>query len=144
MIGRHRALMYGILSIFHGCPLTSIAQCLARKVPELCQPYTPGKTDQDLSARLSRLEHIIEMALPQYCTSNATTPSASNHAGHIETRRSSSVGDDDVHSQADEQDSIGGTFHSGRWFGNSASGSLAPAPVLELVCKCTSAITGSD
>ncbi|KAF4602025.1 hypothetical protein EYR40_005226 [Pleurotus pulmonarius] len=112
---------------------TPCSHCLARKVPELCQPYTPGKTDQDLSARLSRLEHIIEMALPQYCTSNATTPSASNHTGHIETRRSSSVGDDDVHSQADEQDSIGGTFHSGRWFGNSASGSLAPAPVLELL-----------
>jgi hypothetical protein len=44
----------------------TLLQCIARKVPELCKAYTPGKTDQDLSVRLARLEHIVEHALPQY------------------------------------------------------------------------------
>lgn len=34
---------------------------------------------------------------------------------------------------ADEQDPSGGTFQSGKWYGNSASGSVAPASVLEQV-----------
>ena len=33
----------------------------------------------------------------------------------------------------DEQDPSGGTFQSGKWYGNSASGSVAPASVLEQV-----------
>ncbi|KAG1779359.1 hypothetical protein EV702DRAFT_1178491 [Suillus placidus] len=80
--------------------------CIARKVPELCKALTPGKTDQDLSVRLARLEHIIEQALPQYF----------NSPSHP---------DDDNHSMTDEQDPRGSTFHSGKWYGNhSASGIL--------------------
>lgn len=100
-------------------------QCVARKVPELCKAYTPGKNDQDMGVRLSRLEHIIEMALPQFCS--PSTPGS----GH---RRSGSPGiDDDAHSQHDEQDPTGGNFQSGKWYGNSASGSVATASVLEQV-----------
>ncbi|KAJ7591047.1 hypothetical protein C8J56DRAFT_934541 [Mycena floridula] len=104
------------------------SHCVARKVPELCKAYTPGKADQDISVRLSRLEHIIEMALPQFCASG-------NRASSIEptprTPRSSSFLEDDNRSQPEEQDPTGGSFQSGKWYGNSASGSIAPASVLE-------------
>lgn len=98
-------------------------------MPELCKAYTPGRTDQDLGVRLARLEHIIELALPQYLHSPAspsTTPSDRHHA-------SSEGPDEDNRSIADEQDPSGGTFQSGKWYGNSASGSVAPASVLEQV-----------
>ncbi|EJD53601.1 hypothetical protein AURDEDRAFT_110415 [Auricularia subglabra TFB-10046 SS5] len=43
------------------------SHCVARKVPHKCIPYTPGKPDQgDVHMRLTRLEQIIELALPQY------------------------------------------------------------------------------
>lgn len=98
---------------------------MARKVPELCKAYTPGKTDQDVNSRLARLEHIIEMALPQFCS-----PNSGYRVPYI------SEGDDDSRSQTSDQDPSdpsGGTFHSGKWYGNSASGSVAPASVLEEV-----------
>ncbi|KAF8076452.1 fungal-specific transcription factor domain-containing protein [Lyophyllum atratum] len=104
------------------------SHCVARKVPDLCKAYTPGKADQDLSVRLSRLEHIIEMALPQFCTPD--TPHSSGNASNSR-RRSMSVGEDDSPSQTEDQDPSGGTFQSGKWYGNSASGSVAPASVLE-------------
>ncbi|KAG8928916.1 hypothetical protein FRC02_006221 [Tulasnella sp. 418] len=47
--------------------------CVARKVPELCKNYQPGKTE-DFSARLARIEHIIEIALPQYANADFTNP----------------------------------------------------------------------
>ncbi|KAL0949504.1 hypothetical protein HGRIS_009557 [Hohenbuehelia grisea] len=108
---------------------TPCSHCLARKVPDLCQPYTPGKTDQDLNVRIARLEHIIELALPQFCTPG--TPSVLDGQPQIERRRSSSLVDDDGQSQPDEQDPSGGSFHSGKWYGNSASTSVAPSAVLE-------------
>jgi len=98
-------------------------------VPELCKAYTPGKTDQDLSVRLARLEHIIELALPQYFSPGS--PSAANCDRH--NRASSEGPDEDNRSITDEQDPSGGTFQSGKWYGNSASGSVAPASVLEQV-----------
>ncbi|KAK7061772.1 Snf7-domain-containing protein [Favolaschia claudopus] len=94
--------------------------CIARKVPELCKAYMPGKSDQDVSVRLARLEHIIEMALPQYIPPGAP--------GGIPGRF---MQDDETHSLPDEQDPRNGTFQSGRWFGHSASGSIAPGTVLE-------------
>ncbi|KAF5344109.1 hypothetical protein D9758_008899 [Tetrapyrgos nigripes] len=97
--------------------------CISRKVPELCKAYTPGKSDQDLGARIARLEHIIEQALPQFC--NIDSSSASR------AYRSSSVTEDDVRSQHEDQDASGGIFQSGKWYGNSASGSIAPSSVLE-------------
>lgn len=119
-------------SIIQNLPLTpSFIQCLARKVPELCKPYTPGKTEQDLGLRISRLEHIIELALPQFCPPG-TPLSADFH--HSDNRyRSSSVGDDETQSQGDEQDPGSGTFQSGKWYGNGASGSVATASLIEQV-----------
>lgn len=105
-------------------------QCVARKVPELCKAYTPGKTDQDISARLSRLEHIIEMAMPQYCSSGSLGLFTEINN---ERQRSISPAEDDNRSQTEEQDPSGGTFQSGKWYGNSALGSVAPASVLEQV-----------
>ncbi|THV08496.1 hypothetical protein K435DRAFT_708323 [Dendrothele bispora CBS 962.96] len=99
------------------------SHCISRKVPELCKAYTPGKTDQDLGARIARLEHIIEMALPQFCNSEST--SSGQYA------RSSSVTEDDARSQHEDQEASGGIFQSGKWYGNSASGSIAPGSVLE-------------
>lgn len=103
------------------------SHCVARKVPELCKAYTPGKTDQDLSLRLCRLEQIIEMALPQFCTGSSSTPPEAT----IGLRRSISSGYDDTRSQTEEQEPTSGTFQSGKWYGSSASGSVAPAPVIE-------------
>lgn len=107
---------------------------MARKVPDLCKAYTPGKGDQDLNARLSRLEHIIEMALPQYCTPGTPYTSSLDAGAPDGRQRSMSIGEDDTRSQTEEQDPSGGTFQSGKWYGNSVSGSVAPASVLEQVC----------
>ena len=99
-------------------------------MPELCKAYTPGKTDQDLSVRLARLEHIIELALPQYFHGSASPPPVSSDRHN---RANSEGPDEDNRSITDEQDPSGGTFQSGKWYGNSASGSVAPASVLEQV-----------
>ncbi|KAF7332102.1 Zn(2)-C6 fungal-type domain-containing protein [Mycena kentingensis (nom. inval.)] len=93
------------------------SHCVARRVPQLCKAYMPGRTDEDLSGRLSRLEHIIEIALPQFASS--LDPRRPNHT------------DDDARSLPDDQDPRGGSFQSGKWYGNSASGSIAPGSVLE-------------
>jgi hypothetical protein len=104
------------------------SHCVARKVPELCKAYTPGKTDQDISVRLARLEHIIELALPQYFHS----PDSPSVAPSDRLNRACSEGpDEDNRSITDELGPSGGTFQSGKWYGNSASGSVAPASVLE-------------
>lgn len=107
--------------------LLIVEQCVARKVPELCKAYTPGKGDQDVGARLARLEHIIEMALPQYCV--PTTPGASSYDlhNHGDYRNS------DEDNRSEDQDPSGGTFQSGKWYGNSASGSIAPGSIIEQV-----------
>ncbi|KAL1698027.1 hypothetical protein EV121DRAFT_274709, partial [Schizophyllum commune] len=91
-------------------------KCIARKVPELCKAYTPGKPDQDLNLRVARLEHIIEQALPQYWN------------GQGLSRHPSSALDEDAH---EEQDITTGTFQSGRWYGSSASTSLAPHSLID-------------
>ncbi|KAJ8481774.1 hypothetical protein ONZ51_g5768 [Trametes cubensis] len=103
--------------------------CIARKVPELCKSYTPGKTDQDIHVRLARLEHIIETALPQYWSQGNATPSEAG--GFHDRRRSMSPGDDGNRSQAEDEDPSGGIFESGRWYGKSASGLVAAPAVLE-------------
>ncbi|KAF8195834.1 fungal-specific transcription factor domain-containing protein [Mycena galopus ATCC 62051] len=99
------------------------SHCVARKVPELCKAYMPGKSDQDVSVRLARLEHIIEMALPQFVPPG--TPGDASASAHRPML------DDETRSLPDEQDPRNGTFQSGRWYGNSASGSIAPGTVLE-------------
>ncbi|KAG5638207.1 hypothetical protein H0H81_001304 [Sphagnurus paluster] len=68
------------------------------------------------------------MALPQFCTPG-TPPPSGNPSGS--GRRSLSVCEDDSPSQTEDQDPGGGTFQSGKWYGTSASGSIAPASVIE-------------
>ena len=80
--------------------------------------------------RLARLEHIIELALPQYFHSSASPPAVPSDRHN---RTSSEGPDEDNRSFTDDQDPSGGTFQGGRWYGNSASGSIAPASVLEQV-----------
>ncbi|KAJ3722875.1 fungal-specific transcription factor domain-containing protein [Lentinula raphanica] len=101
------------------------SHCIARKVPELCKAYTPGKSDQDLSLRIARLEQIIELALPQFSDLESSTYNIP------ERHRSMSMTEEDVNSQQEDHDASGGAFQSGKWYGNSASGSIAPASVLE-------------
>lgn len=87
--------------------------------------YMPGKSSDDISVRIARLEHIIEMALPQFLP-----PGTPGDPGGSAGRHSQ---DDETRSLPDEQDPRNGTFQSGKWYGNSASGSIAPGSVLEQV-----------
>ncbi|KAK7695857.1 hypothetical protein QCA50_000495 [Cerrena zonata] len=102
------------------------SHCVARKVPELCKAYTPGKTDQDIHLRIQRLEKIIEAALPQYWTSSSLNPSHDSN-GHL--RQQTPGADDDTRSQPDDEDPSGGFFETGKWYGTSAS-SIVSAPVV--------------
>lgn len=67
------------------------------------------------------------MALPQFWSStnglDNQMPSGANKLGM----------EDDSISQTEEQEPNGGSFQSGKWYGNSASGSIAPGTVLEQV-----------
>ncbi|KAG8218858.1 hypothetical protein J3R82DRAFT_4537 [Butyriboletus roseoflavus] len=119
----------GMLMIFLQCDRQiPCSHCVSRKVPDLCKAYTPGKTDQDISVRLARLEQIIELALPQYFHGSASPPAVPSDRHN---RTGSEGPDEDNRSFTDDQDPSGGTFQGGRWYGNSASGSVAPASVLE-------------
>ena len=104
---------------------------MARKVPDLCKAYTPGKPDQDIHLRLARLEHIIEIALPQFASGSGF--SSKDGWSRERIRSLSPSADTGAHSQADEDDFGGGTFQSGKWYGTSASGSIAPGSVLQQV-----------
>lgn len=107
-------------------------QCISRKVPELCKAYTPGKADQDFNARISRLEGIIEMALPQFWHGSASGLGMDG-TPPIELTANMGPLDEDSRSQAEEQDLNGGSFQSGKWYGNSASGSIVPGSLIEQV-----------
>ncbi|KAH8113278.1 fungal-specific transcription factor domain-containing protein [Phellopilus nigrolimitatus] len=110
------------------------SHCVARKVPELCKAYTPGKSDQDVHARLSRLEHIIELALPQFAGSSSSNPSspAIGHSSYSRLNDSRSMTPDDEGSQVDDGDVGAGSFDGvGKWYGKSVSGSVAPVRMLE-------------
>ncbi|KAH8105858.1 fungal-specific transcription factor domain-containing protein [Cristinia sonorae] len=109
------------------------SHCVARKVPELCKAYTPGKTDQDVNLRLSRLEHIVEAALPHYWKSAI-------HEGTEGRRSHSPSADDDNRSQADDEEMNGGTFESGKWYGNTAFAYIAAPAVLS---KLESVVDGN-
>ena len=112
--------------------ILNLPQCVARKVPELCKAYTPGKPDQDVHLRLARLEHIIEIAMPQYASGlQGLSPLDGYDRDH--QRSISPSPEEGPHSSSGDQDPSGGTFQSGKWYGNSASGSVAPASVLEQV-----------
>ncbi|TCD69670.1 hypothetical protein EIP91_006687 [Steccherinum ochraceum] len=109
------------------------SHCVARKVPELCKAYTPGKSDQDISLRLSRLEHIIEVALPHYWRS-------SRHEGDED--HNSEGGDEDARSQADDEEMNDGVFESGKWYGNTAFAYIAAPAVLSKLESVVEATNG--
>ena len=106
-------------------------------MPELCKAYTPGKSDQDIHARLTRLEQIIEVALPQFSNANGSIPGSPATGPTMISRQlesGSMTPDDDEGSQAEEGDVAAGTFDGGgKGYGNSVSGSVAPATMLEQV-----------
>lgn len=129
---RYPAHMFA-LSLPSSIVATDLPQCITRKVPDLCKPYTPGKADQDLNVRITRLEHVVQAALPQYWSSNAPGPLSMSFQPIFDRKSTPSVGDDDNGSLTEEHDPIGGSFRSGKWYGNSVSGSVAPTSVLEQV-----------
>lgn len=99
--------------------------CVARKVPELCKGYTPGKSENDLHLRIARLERIIEQALPSFSLdglSDHGSPTPNHNDGGAS--RASSPGNDPA--------TKGGSLQSGgAYFGNSALGSVSSMPILE-------------
>ena len=117
------------------------SQCIARKVPELCKAYTPGKSDQDLHARLARVEQVIAVALPQYWK-DGIGPIPEANGGSERHRSHSPSGEDDRASQPDEEDV--GVFESGRWYGTSASGIVAAPAMLEKVRRILDTRYGSE
>lgn len=76
------------------------------------------------------------MAFPQFCPPGTPTgtPNIYGTASTSGRQRTPQSGEDDTRSQTEEQDPSGGVFQSGKWYGNSASGSVAPASVIEQVC----------
>ncbi|KAG9039629.1 hypothetical protein FRB95_009210 [Tulasnella sp. JGI-2019a] len=131
--------------------------CIARKVPELCKNYQPGK-QEDLNARLNRIEQIIELALPQFAAGEYTTPSSPQEYGSMlppsngdgywvpggnerysmeldgryapEGRKSTSSSRSGSPKPEDHAPA-GGMLESGRWYGTSALGSVYSRPILE-------------
>lgn len=85
-----------------------------------------------MNVRIARLEHIIEMALPQYCSQGNATPLSDTGGFHDNHRHASPI-DDGNRSQPEDEDTSGGIFESGKWYGNSAAGLVAAPAVLEQV-----------
>ena len=105
-------------------------------MPDLCKAYTPGKSEQDVNARLSRLEHIVDVTLPQILGQSLSSPSSPGATNPFQSRfgGSRSTSPDEYGSQGEENDEANGTFDGGgKWYGKSVSGSVAPNSVLEQV-----------
>lgn len=110
-------------------------------MPELCHAYQPGKAEGDLHARLSRVERIIEIALPQYAGAGlAGTPDhASMKPPPLPTTPGqrgpspSSSHEDEL--REDEIPNAVGTLqdHGGPFYGDEALGSVNATPILEQV-----------
>ncbi|CAE6394799.1 unnamed protein product [Rhizoctonia solani] len=112
------------------------SHCIARRVPELCKNYTPGKGEGDLNLRIARLEQIIEMALPHISASVSISSSGeivSPQQGQHSFSRSASPSNDTDEgiTTGATLDIAGGTLQSGKWYGTSALGSVNVAPILE-------------
>jgi hypothetical protein len=99
------------------------SHCIARKVPELCKAYSPGKPDQDVHSRLARIESVLEAAVPQLWSQSDINFG----------RRSVSPGLEDDTGIAEGNDNMTGVFYRGSWLGSSAVGSIASPIVLEQV-----------
>ncbi|EJU06051.1 hypothetical protein DACRYDRAFT_45478, partial [Dacryopinax primogenitus] len=107
------------------------SHCIARKVPELCKGYTPGKADGDLAARLARVENIIEQALPQYASRLGSSIPQSPSDGGDDMGIDTESLHGDSGPQAEDSDPQGGILQGGKWYGSSASGSVTTQPLLE-------------
>ena len=99
------------------------SHCVSRKVPELCKAYSPGKPDQDVHSRLTRIESVLEAAVPQLWS----------QSDHNFDPRSVSPGMEDDAGIAEGNDNMTGVFYKGSWLGSSAVGSIASPIVLEQV-----------
>jgi len=106
------------------------SHCVSRKVPELCKAYSPGKPDQDIHSRLSRIESVLEAAVPQLWS----------QSDHNFGRRSTSPGMEDDTGITDGNDNMTGVFYKGSWLGSSAVGSIASPIVLEQVCPTSKSV----
>ncbi|KDQ12694.1 hypothetical protein BOTBODRAFT_34149 [Botryobasidium botryosum FD-172 SS1] len=107
--------------------------CVARKVPDLCRAYTPGKAEGDLHMRLARVEQILDMALPQFTRSSSPFSGEYHSAPANIVKQSTSRSSSPSSTNRDDEDDdrAGGTFHSsGKWFGPSALDSVNSAPIL--------------
>ncbi|KAG8762065.1 hypothetical protein FRC11_011396, partial [Ceratobasidium sp. 423] len=111
------------------------SHCIARRVPELCKNYTPGKGEGDLNLRIARLEQIIEMALPHISASVSISSSGEiifPQQGRPSYSRSASPSNEtDEGAVVGTLDAAGGTFQSGKWYGAGALDSVSVAPILE-------------
>ncbi|GAB1519841.1 hypothetical protein RhiTH_002912 [Rhizoctonia solani] len=112
------------------------SHCIARRVPELCKNYTPGKGEGDLNLRIARLEQIIEMALPHISASVSISSSGeivSPQQGQHSFSRSASPSNetDEGIATGTTLDIAAGTLQSGKWYGASALGSVSVVPILE-------------
>ncbi len=130
-------------------------------MPELCKNYQPGKTE-DINARLSRIEQIIELALPQFANAEYILPLSPRDPGSFsgglpdgnwQDGSGSTSGlqamDVDGNQNRDGLKSAsssrsnspkpethgpsGGSLESGKWFGTSALGSVNMRPIIEQV-----------
>ena len=89
-----------------------------------------------MNARLSRLEHIVDVTLPQILGQSLSSPSSPGPANPFQSQlgESRSTSPDEYGSQGEENDEANGTFDGGgKWYGKSVSGSVAPNSVLEQV-----------
>lgn len=103
-------------------------QCVSRKVPHKCIPYTPGKgiDPQDVNMRLTRLEQIVEVALPQY----ANGPFAMDSGMSLDRPMSSSP-------DAEGMGAVNAILDKGsdnKWSAESTPGPSGSAPILHQVC----------
>lgn len=129
------------------------AHCIARKVPELCHAYQPGKGEGDLHIRLARVEQILEMALPQFASPGSpggsvepsnngfSLPPQPQHGHHDRRHRDHSSPSSHSHDEStkdDKEEEIPnnvGTLeeNGGPFYGATALGSVNSTPILEKV-----------
>jgi len=146
LVGRRHTVVYHETRSYPWYPIQCDRQqpcghCVARKVPELCHAYQPGKAEGDLHARLSRVERIIEIALPQYAGAglSGTPDHASMRPPPLpitpKQRDSSPSSSREDELREDEIPNAVGTLqdHGGPFYGDEALGSVNATPILEQV-----------
>lgn len=113
-------------------------------MPELCHAYQPGKAEGDLHARLSRVERILEIALPQYAGAGGgvSSPGSADmkppppmSSSFSAARGTSPASSHEDELREDELPNAVGTLQdqSGPFYGDEALGSVNATPILEQV-----------